>query len=86
MSAQFDNFNSGRTGGTVFLETKTAKGFIRIFKTDTEIYAEDDRKNTVCRTFELTENGLKWIKKSCKGWDGWQRLKWTIRFQNQIII
>lgn len=88
MSWKFDNYNSidliNKKPKKVILKSLTPLGFIQIEKLPKMIIATDQDGQEVARTYSVNENGLKWLKKECRGWGGWQRLKWNIESKKQL--
>lgn len=60
------------------LRTKTDRGYIIIEKFERVIIATDQDNKEVCKSYILNESGLRWVKKECRGWGGWSRLKWEV--------
>lgn len=83
MSYKFDNYNSidliNKKQKKNILKSYTCSGgFIIIEKFEKMLIAKDQDNKEVAKTFDVSENGLKWIKKECRGWAGWGRLNWKV--------
>lgn len=60
------------------LSAKTTKGKITIEATKTMISATTEAGNVIAMTYNVNEKGLRWIKKECRGYHDYNRLKWII--------
>lgn len=62
----------------IVLKATTPKGSIIIEKFAKVIVATDNDNKEIARTYNVSENGLRWIKNECRGWHGWGfRLNWA---------
>lgn len=64
--------------GKNVLQAITPIGGITIEVFGKVIRAVDHDGKEVAVSTDLNEEGLAWVKKSCRGWHGWKRLNWKV--------
>lgn len=85
MSSKYSNYDWLPETKKVLI-SYTLKGYITIERLTKMIIAKDNEGNEVARSYIMSEKGLQWVKKECRGWHDHNRRKWAVIEKSSINV